>query len=333
MSGLRIVVTGATGTIGRGLLPQLQERGDVGSIVAVGSRPDPTLPPGGKLEYAEVDVRDGAALVQAFRGADVVVHLAFALYGLRQSESELHDINVGGTANVFAAARENGAERFVYTSSAAVYGYRPDNPQPIPETVGLRPDPRHFYSRQKAAVERFLAEQAGEGAPEIVIFRPCAVVGPHGAGAAAHGLPKWLDPIADQARRLYGRGVRPLLPGPPVPLQFVHEEDVGAAIVAAIFSEEAAGTYNLAGDGVLEGGEVVRALGMRPLPVPRGLTSAAVRLLSAAPKPFVPGAAWLHVLAHPLLLDTSEARQRLGWRPRYTSRQALESMRAAMSTG
>jgi nucleoside-diphosphate-sugar epimerase len=54
-------------------------------------------------------------------------------------------------------------------------------------------------------------------------------------------------------------------------------------------------------------------------------------MLARAPKPPVPAAGWPRLLAHPLLLDTTAARTRLGWQPRFTSRQAVESLRAALS--
>jgi UDP-glucose 4-epimerase len=136
--------------------------------------------------------------------------------------------------------------------------------------------------------------------------------------------------LGHAARALYGAGLRPWVPGPPVPLQFVHEDDVAAAIVAAIHADHPAGAYNLAGDGVLDGGEVVNALGMRSVPLPRALTLGATRLLAQVPKPLVPAAGWTHVLAYPLLLDTSAAKRRLGWTPRYDSRGAVASLGAAL---
>ncbi len=328
---LRVAVTGATGTVGTALLAQLAARDDIGAVTAVASRERPLRRMPAGVTYVAVDVRDRRGLDRALRGADAVVHLAFSLYGVRRGGRALHDINVGGSANVVAAARAAGARRLVYTSSAVVYGPGPPGRPPIDETAAVRPDERHFYARHKGEVERLLRGPAGSGL-ELVVLRPCAVVGPHAFGAAAHGLPRPLPGVADLGRAAFGAGLlRPWVVGPGVPLQFVHEADVAAAIVAALVGDDVAGTYNLAGDGALDGGEVVRALGLRSLPVPAAAVRAATRLLAAAPVPPVPAGQWPWLLTYPLLLDTTAARTRLGWRPRHDSVAALVSLRAALS--
>ncbi len=79
------------------------------------------------MEYRQGDVRDPDALREAFRDADVVVHLAFMITGIASAQT-IRAINVDGTLNAFRAAREAGAKRFVYASSVAAYGFHPDNP-------------------------------------------------------------------------------------------------------------------------------------------------------------------------------------------------------------
>jgi len=73
-----------------------------------------------------------------------------------------------------AAARPR---RLVYTSSAAAYGYHPDNPVPLTEDVPPRGSPEHYYSQQKAACEAALAEITAGSALEVFIPRPCIVAG------------------------------------------------------------------------------------------------------------------------------------------------------------
>src|SRR5205814_410578 len=77
-SELTVAVTGPTGTFGFGLIPLLQAEDRVARIVGIARRPfDPAAHGWTKLEYRSGDVRDQAALLDAFAGADVVVHLAF----------------------------------------------------------------------------------------------------------------------------------------------------------------------------------------------------------------------------------------------------------------
>src|SRR5919107_4126116 len=122
---LTVAVTGPTGTFGYGLVPLLQSEQRISRIVGIARRPfDPREHGWTKMEYRQGDVRDPAALEQAFAGADVVVHLAFIITG-NASADTIREINVEGTLNTFRAAAAAGAKRFVYASSVAAYGFHP----------------------------------------------------------------------------------------------------------------------------------------------------------------------------------------------------------------
>ena len=152
--GLTIAVTGPTGDLGVALVSALERSRRVKKIVGMARRPfDPASQGWKKTEYRQGDVQDKASVRDAVKGADVVVHLAFAIIG---GGSESHAINVGGSQNVFAAAIDGGAERICYASSVAAYGFHDDNPTWLDEDVPARGTPEHFYSAQKAEVENIL---------------------------------------------------------------------------------------------------------------------------------------------------------------------------------
>src|ERR671932_334901 len=120
-SGLTVAVTGPTGTFGHGLMPLLQNDDRIEKIVGIARRPfDPSEHGWTKMTYRQGDVRDPDALEEAFRDADVVVHLAFMIVGSASRET-IEAINIEGTRNVFQAAAAAGARRFVYASSVAAY--------------------------------------------------------------------------------------------------------------------------------------------------------------------------------------------------------------------
>ncbi len=330
---LTVAVTGVTGTIGRGLMPFLEGDARIARVIGVGSRPHDARANGSaKLEYRQADVRDRYTVRQALEGADVVIHLAFSLYGVRQGDDDLEDVNVNGSRNVLAAAAANGAQRFIYTSSGAVYGFDSGRAARVNEDAAVAPAPRHFYSTNKARVEQALLADL-EQHPELkwVFFRPCAVVGPHAVGAAGHGLP---DAVARAGSALVAiggaAGLRPAVPGPPVPLQFVHEQDVGQAIHRAIRARRSGRIYNLGGDGMVEPPDVPRLLGLRTLPVPNVLTRAALGVATRLPY-LTPAAGWTQLLAYPLQLDTSRAKRELRWKPKFSSAEALASTRRALA--
>src|SRR3954463_7298188 len=130
---LTVAVTGPTGTFGYGLIPLLQSEQRVKRIVGIARRPfDPREHGWTKMEYRQGDVRDPEALERAFADADVVVHLAFMITG-NADRATIRAINIDGTLNAFRAAAAAGAERFVYASSVAAYGWHSDNPVPMTE--------------------------------------------------------------------------------------------------------------------------------------------------------------------------------------------------------
>jgi UDP-glucose 4-epimerase len=173
-------------------------------------------------------------------------------------------------------------------------------------------------------------EELAGSAIEAFIFRPCAIVGPHAIGSPLRRIPSSVVSGAKRISALAGRaGLRPLLPAPPVPLQFVHEDDVAQALELAIVGRGEPGTYNLAGEGSVEGPDVLRALGLRPLPLPRSLVGGYLELAGIAP-PLLPVLGWSELIKAPLLVEPSKARERLGWQPRFTSEQALGDTRAAI---
>ncbi len=323
---LVVAVTGPTGTFGFGLMPLLEAEARVSRVVGIARRPFDAAAQGwDKLEYRQGDVRDRDALAEAFAGADVVVHLAFLITGAGGREA-IRQVNVEGTRNAFAAAREAGVKRFVYASSVAAYGFHADNPVGMKEDWPVRPATRLFYAQEKAELEQILEDESADAPqPELYLLRPPIVLGPHAVGAKG-SVP---EPLTNAALALLGLAERFHLPVPTVaadvPLQFIHEADVGQALLKCVLAEGPPGAYNIAGDGVVTGSDVAREIGLTPLPIPAGVVHAATRALSRLPWPgFVPPAAeWVEALSHPSIMDTTKAREQLNWHPAYSGVEAL----------
>jgi nucleoside-diphosphate-sugar epimerase len=331
--GLVVAVTGPTGTFGFGLIPLLEADERVDRIVGIARRPfDPAAHGWRRMDYRRGDVRDPASLEAAFAGADVVVHLAFIITGAT-SGATAREINVEGTLNAVRAAAAAGATRFVYASSVAAYGFHEDNPVGMTEQWPTRPADHLFYAQEKAELEELLvAEVARHPGLALYLLRPPIVVGPHTVGAKAQ-VPGALAPLAPIARRagtLLGRRRLPLpvpIPVPDLPMQLVHEEDVGRALVLCIVGAGPPGAYNIAADDVLSAPEVVRELGFLPIPVPARLARTPARAVAAlAALPLSPPAtAWAEALSHPAVMDTTKAKRDLGWSPLHTARDALRA--------
>ena len=127
-----------------------------------------------RTEYRQGDVLDRASVDALVEGADVVVHLAFIIFGGRD---ETREINLEGSRNVFEAAVDARARRLVYTSSVAAYGFHDDNPDVLTEDIPPRGTRDFYYSAQKAELEALLDEVAGGSATDAYVFRPCIVAG------------------------------------------------------------------------------------------------------------------------------------------------------------
>jgi nucleoside-diphosphate-sugar epimerase len=319
---LTVAVTGPTGTFGYGLMPFLQNDDRISRIIGIARRPfDPLEHGWTKMQYRRGDVRDPAALEASFSDVDVVVHLAFMITG-NASRDTIREINIEGTLSTFRAAARANARRFVYASSVAAYGFHPDNPVGMTEDWPTRPAKRLFYAQEKAELERLLRDEASAHAQlGLYVLRPPVVLGPHAVGAKRF-LPEPLNTVA--ARLPVAVLALPFpLPVlvPDVMMQFIHEDDVGQALLQCVVGAGPPGAYNIAGDGVMTGADIARQLGLAAIPIPGGLVRAAARAVTTLPLP--PQAEWLEAATQPSIMDTTKAKRELGWQPRYTSIQAL----------
>jgi UDP-glucose 4-epimerase len=328
--GLTVAVTGPTGEVGGSLIDALEASAEVESIRGMARRPfDPASAGWNKATYQRGDILDRGHLAELFAGADVAVHLAFAIFGDRE---ETRRINLEGSRNVFEAAIEAGVERLVYASSVAAYGFHPDNPQPLTEETPALGSPDFYYSRQKAELEETLDEILAGTELDAYVFRPSIVAGPRATmlieqtvGAARLG-----DPTPRLRRHVLDRIplLRPILPDAGVPLQLVHHDDVATALAAAVEGRGEPGAYNLAGEGEIAISDIARALGWRSVRVPRPAlgvgTNVAGRLSFINPQ-----LEWATALTTPVIMDTTKAHEQLGWTPRFDASETL--MQTAVS--
>ena len=321
--GICVAVTGPTGTLGFGLIPLLDADPRISRLIGIARRPfDPAQHGWTKMEYRRGDVRDAAVLEEAFRGADVVVHLAFVILGGRDETTRA--INVEGTLNAFRAAAASGAQRFVFASSVAAYGFHRDNPVGIKEDWPVRPARSLSYGQAKAELEqRLLAEAAEQPELGLYLVRPSIVLGPHAVGAKLQ-LPGLVGAIGRRVRSGREHPVPVPLPVivPDLPVQFVHEDDLGRALLQCVIGAGPPGAYNIAADDVLSIADVARELGFVPVRVPGAPVAAAAGLVARLP--LLPAKAqWLEALSHPAIMNTNRAKSELNWTPQHTAREAL----------
>jgi dihydroflavonol-4-reductase len=167
------LVTGASGFVGWHVARKLVGRGhQVRALVR----------PGREVRDLEVepvtgDLRDPASLARAVAGCGLVFHVAADYRLWARDARDLYRSNADGTRNLLAAARKEGVERFIYTSTVGCVGVpnggagSEDTPVSIDDMTGA-------YKRSKFLAEQAALEFAASGFP-VVIVNPTAPVGDH----------------------------------------------------------------------------------------------------------------------------------------------------------
>ncbi|HLM09375.1 MAG TPA: NAD-dependent epimerase/dehydratase family protein [Thermoleophilaceae bacterium] len=326
-SGLTVAVTGPTGDLGIAIVNALERSRAVHRVVGMARRPfDPGARGWRKTEYRQGDVTDSTSVRELAKGANVVVHLAFAIVS---ASDATRDLNVEGSRRVFEEAAKAGAERICYASSVAAYGFHDDNPDWLTEEVPARGSPEHPYSQQKAEVERVLADVLQRRRRTVAYaFRPCIVAGPE-AQMMLEEIPffRLSEAMPDAVARLLGSlpVLKPVIPDPGTPFQLVHEDDVASAFSAGVRGLGEPGPYNLAGAGTLTMSDLADALDWYSLRVPRPLVEATAEI--ATRLPLMPDSvAWIHSVKKPVLMKTDRAKRLLRWRPKHTASATLKQM-------
>jgi len=290
---LKVVVTGGSGFIGSHVADKLRAAGHDPRILDLA--PSPWHAPG-EIDTALADLTDPAAVADAVRGGEAIVHLA-AMADVNEvvGQPERTDaVNTRGTFNLLEAARAEGISRLLYASTIWVYGNAP-GPEPHDEDTPLVLPP-HLYTATKLAGEMYCRSFETMYGVSTTILRFGIPYGPRARPAAV--VPAFI------AKAKAGTPL-PIAGDGSATRQFVYVEDLAAGVVAALDPVGAGRIYNLVGDelvSVIEIADTVREL-VREVPVEHG---------PDRPVDLVFGRA-----------SGERAASELGWRPRTRFREGV----------
>jgi UDP-glucose 4-epimerase len=222
---MRVLVTGGAGFIGSTLVDALVARGDSVTVVDDLSSGDrEQVDPAARLVVASITGPELADIVAEAR-PEVVAHLAAQVSVSSSIDDPDNDwrLNVEGTRAVAEAARDAGARRVVFASSAAVYG----EPVQLPLTEDSPKDPAVPYGRSKLAAESVLAEVLRPAGIDFAALRLANVYGPRQRADGEGGV------VAEFASRMVA-GVPPVVFGTGEQTRdFIFVGDVVEAFVSA----------------------------------------------------------------------------------------------------
>jgi len=243
IEGNKVLVTGGAGFIGSHLVDRLLKAGNQVLIVddfSFGKEENIAhLRNDQRVQIETADICDSERMMTCTNGIDYIFHLAvFCLRNSLKDPIHSHEVNATGTLVMLEAARKNQIKKFIYTSTAEVYGtglYFPlDENHPFL--------PTNVYGAAKAAGELYARTYMKTYGLPMVITRLFNTYGPREQceGCRAEVIPKFvLRTLAGQASVIFGTGEQTR--------DFTFVDDIVTGIMLAAESDQAVGeSFNLA---------------------------------------------------------------------------------------
>jgi UDP-glucose 4-epimerase len=311
--GRRVLITGL-GTFWGGRVAQALEQHDDVEVIVGLDREEPSVELE-RTEYVRSDENYSilSRIVKATK-VDTIVHTFLVVDSTTMRPRTMHEINVIGTMNLFAAASAPGStvRNVVVKSSNLVYGSHAQDPTWFKEETPRSSPPRTPVENSLLSVEGYVRDFA-EDNPHVgvTLLRFSNVLGPDIVTPASKALELPMVPA------LFGFDPR---------LQFVHEDDVVRSILF-VLDNEVPGIFNVAGDGLLPWSEVAAICGKRLMPLPpfgMGFAAAPLRRFGVEMPPEL-----LPLLKYGRGVDNRRFK-RAGFRYHYTSAGTVEAFVEAL---
>ena len=317
---MKIIVTGATGFLGKPLIKQLSNKFTKSNIFPVLRKNSTSFD-----EFSPIvvdDINSTTDWTDKLQGIDCVIHCAARVHVMNEADENpleaFREVNVRGTLQLAQAAAKSGVKRFIFVSSIKVNGESTTGR--LPYRSSDTPNPQDPYGISKAEAEEGLKKLAEETGMDVVIIRPPLVYGP-GVKAnfaamlklASTGVPLPFGCVKHNQRSM------------------VYVENLISLIIECINNPSAANqTFLISDDDDLSTKAFVQGLSMAlgkssfMLPVPNSVFSFAGKILGKT--------AMIDRLCGSLQVDINHTKNTLNWRSPYSVEQGFAATANAFKT-
>jgi UDP-glucose 4-epimerase len=304
---MKVLITGSSGSLARMLIKHLIEKNV--DVIGIDIRESTEILPAEKFQFYKCSITEKEKLKSVFAGVQPtnVVHFACSFNKVRNRKLE-YEIDINGSHNILEACNSTSSvKQLIFSSSAAAYGGKADNPLWMKESEPLLPE-NYRYGMNKKLVEDTYTNISVRYDLNIVILRMCLVLGP------TFDKPKSAVSILIKL---------PFLPRftRETKLQFIHSDDMVSLMELILKDNEINGIYNLVPDSYTVVKDI--APDKKYIDVPLFIIKGYLSICWHLKIMNIPPVAVVNSF-YPTIVDSSKIISRYGYKFKYSSKQAFE---------
>ena len=301
-----ILVTGVSGRLGRFLVKRLHREFNV---IGLDRRKTSGLPK--DVKHYKIDIRRNK-VEDIFRNnkIEAIFHLG-VMHNLRQNEQEHHNFNILGTTKILEYAEKYKVKKFIFLSSANVYGPKSTNSQFLSENEPLMAGANFPEIRDLINLDMLVTSFFWKAPKlDIVILRPAHILGN-------------INNAASNYLRLAKR--IPTIMGFDPMIQVIHQADLADALIQSYKLKKATGIFNIASNGELPLSEIIKYMGKKRLAIPEPMLKIAMSQMWLAKISSFPSQE-VNYIKYICMGDTKRASEVLQFEPKYSITDAIDSL-------
>ena len=301
-----VLITGIGGRLGNFLAKRLHREVNV---LGIDRRKVTNLPK--DVKHYKIDIRR-SRIEDIFRNnkIDTIFHLG-VMHNLRETDKVHHDFNIMGTTKLLEYAQKYGVKKFIFLSSANVYGPKATNSHFLSEDTPLMGGAGFSAIRDLVALDMLVTSFFWRAPKlDIVIFRPAHILG------NVRNAPSNYLRIQNRIPRILG--FDPMI-------QTIHQSDLVDAMMSVFKKKGIKGVFNIASEGELPLSEIIKYLGKKELPLPEILFKLALKEMWLAKVSSFPASELDHI-KYVCMVDDSRAKKEFGYKPKYNITDSLDSL-------